>query len=98
MLLVYASYLQREVVAAMDEASRLYKEKIPIKKQYAKEEWEQMAKATTTIVRSFRKKEFNKMLAVADPANGDDFMAEVCFHANNSKILVMYFLIFGCNL
>jgi hypothetical protein len=88
-LVVYVSYLQREVVAAADEASRLYKEKIPMKKQSAKEEWEQMAKATASVVRSFRKKKIDKLLAVADPANGDDFMAEVCFHANNSKILVM---------
>ena len=44
-------------MAAADEASRLYKEKKnPIKKQSAKEECEQMAKATATIVRSFRKK------------------------------------------
>ena len=83
---------------AADEASRLYKEKNPIKKQSAKEEWEQMAKATASIIRSFRKKEFDKMLAVADPTNGNDFIAEVCFHANTSKILVMYFLNFGFNL
>jgi hypothetical protein len=30
------------------------------------------------------------MLAVADLANGDDFMMEVYFHANNSKILVIF--------
>ena len=85
-------------MTATDEASKLYKEKNPIKKQYAKEDWEQMAKATTTIIRSFRKKTFDKMLPVADPTNGDDFMAEICFYAHNCKILVMYFLIFGFNL
>ena len=36
-------------------------------------------------------KKFNQMPTVADPANGNDFMAKVCFHANNSKIFVMYF-------
>lgn len=93
-MFVYASYFQREVVAVADGAFRLYKEKTPIKKQFAKEKWEQMAKAIATIVRSFRKKEFNKMLAVADPAKEDDFMAEVCFHVTNSKIFVMYFFNF----
>ena len=43
-------------MAAADEASKLYKEKIPIKKQSTKREWEEMAKATTAIVISFRKK------------------------------------------
>ena len=78
-------------MAAADEASRLYKEKTPIKKQSAKGEWEEMAKATAAIVRSFRKKEFDKMLAVADPTNGDDFMVEVCSYAKFSKIIVMCF-------
>lgn len=67
-MLVYDSYLQREVVAAADEASRLYKEKNPIKKQSTKGEWEEMTKAIASIVRSVRKKEFDKLLAVSDPA------------------------------
>ncbi len=97
-MLVYDSYLQREVVAAADEASRLYKEKTPIRKQSAKGEWEEMTKATASIVRSVRKKEFDKLLAVSDPANGDDFMLEVCFCMNICKIYSMYFIIFGFNL
>lgn len=55
-MLVYDSYLQREVVAAADEASRLYKEKNPIKKQSTKGEWEEMTKAIASIVRSVRKR------------------------------------------
>jgi hypothetical protein len=86
------------VVAAADEASRLYKEKTPIKKQSAKGEWEEMTKATASIVRSVRKKEFDKLLAVSDPANGDDFMLEVCFHINICKIILMYFIIFDFDL
>ena len=91
MLLVYDSYLQREVVAAADEASRLYKENTPIKK-YAKGEWEEMAKATAAIVRSFKKNQSDKMLVVVHPPNGDDFMIDVCSYAKFSKIIVMYFI------
>ena len=97
-MLVYDSYLQREVVAAADEASRLYKEKTLIKKQSTKGEWEEMTKATTLIVKSVRKKEFDKLLAVSDPANGDDFMLEVYSYANICKIILIYFIIFGFDL
>ena len=80
-----------------DEASRLYKEKTPIKKQSAKGEWEEIRKATTAIVKSFRKKKFDKMLAVADPANGDDFMMEVCSYTNISKIIITCLSFYGFN-
>jgi hypothetical protein len=45
-----------------------------------------MAKATTSIVISFRKKKIDKIPAVADPANEDDFMAEVCFHPSGRSL------------
>lgn len=51
--LVYDSYLQGEMVVVADEASSLYKEKTPIKKQFVKGERKEMAKATTAVVRSF---------------------------------------------
>ena len=62
-----------------------------------KGEWEKMSKATAAIFRLFRKKEFDKMLAVADPANGDDFMVEVCSYTNISKIIIMCLRFFGFN-
>ena len=86
----YGCYLQREVVVVAYETSRLYKEKTPIKKQSVKGEWEEKAKGTPVIVRLFAKKN-DKMLAVADPANEDDFMVEVCSYANFSKIVVICF-------
>lgn len=45
------------------------------------------------------KKEFDKMLAVADLANGDDFMVEVCTYAVlKQKIIAMCFNFFNFNL
>ena len=76
-MLVHGSYLQRYVVVVEDEASRLYKEKSPIKKQSMKWQWEEMAKVIATIIKLFEN--FNKMLAISNLANGDDFMAYVYF-------------------
>ena len=62
-----------------------------------KGKWEKMSKATAAFFRLFRKKEFDKMLAVADPANGDDFMVEVCSYTNIPKIIIMCLRFFGFN-
>ena len=85
-------------MTAANKASKLYKEKIPIKKQSAKVEWEKMANDTVAIVKSFRKNKFHKMLAEADPTHEDDFMVEACSYANFLKIIVICFNYLGFDL
>ena len=70
---------QREIVAASDEAARAYKEKTPITEQTAAGVWDAMSAASTNMVDYIKKKDFTKYLAIANPKNGDDFLAEVSF-------------------
>ena len=70
---------QREIVAASDEAARAYKEKTPITEQTAAGVWDAMSAASTNMVDYIKKKDFTKYLAIANPQNCDDFLAEVSF-------------------
>lgn len=93
MLLAYDSYLQGEMVAVVDEASRLYKKKLQLKNNFAKGDRKEMAKATIAVVRSFWKKN-DKMFAVVDLTNEDDFMVGVCSYTKFSKIIVICFIFY----
>ena len=71
------SVFQREIVAASDEAARIYKENTPILEQTAAGVWDAMTAASNNMVDTIKKKDFTKYLAIANPKNGDDFLAEV---------------------
>ena len=64
-------------MAASDEAARIYKEKTPILEQTAAGVWDAMTAASKTMVDTIKKKDFTKLLAIANPRNGDEFLAEV---------------------
>ena len=60
-----------------EEASRKYNEKIPLQSRTTKGIWDVMQNATRKAVSSIRGKEFERLLAVANPANGFEFLDEV---------------------
>lgn len=64
-------------MAASEEACREYMDNTPLAQRSPRLELEAIANAVRKTVRAFRSKEFDKLLAVADPANGVDFVKEV---------------------
>ena len=80
------------MLVAGDKAFRLYK-KNSNKKIMCNRRVRKITKPTTTIVISIRNF-FDKMLAVMDPTNKEDFIMEVCSYANTFKIFLMFLLIY----
>ena len=64
-------------MAASEEACREYMDNTPLAQRSPRLELEAIANAVRKTVRAFRSKEFDKLLAVADPANDVDFVKEV---------------------
>lgn len=64
-------------MAASEEACREYKENTPLAQRSPRLELDAIANAVRKTVRTYRSKEFDKLLAVADPANGVHFVKEV---------------------
>jgi hypothetical protein len=64
-------------VAASEEACREYKENTPLAQRSPRLELDAIANAVRKTVRTYRSKEFDKLLAVADLANGVHFVKEV---------------------
>ncbi len=64
-------------MAASEEACREYRDNTPVAQRSPRLELEAIANAVRKTVRTYRSKEFDKLLAVADPANGIDFVKEV---------------------
>ena len=60
-----------------EEASRKYNEKTPLQSRTTKGIWDVTQNATRKVVSSIRGKEFERLFAVANPANGCDFLDEV---------------------
>jgi hypothetical protein len=79
---------QRNVVAALEEACRNYMDNTPLAQRSPRLELEAIANAVRKRVRAFRSKEFDKLLALADPANGIDFVKEVSLF-----IIILFFVI-----
>lgn len=83
--------LQREISVAADEAVRAYKDKTPLDEQTATGVWDAMTTASENMVESIKKKDFTKYLQLANPKNGDDFLAEV-----SSQTCHRHFFTFVC--
>jgi hypothetical protein len=64
-------------VAASEEACHEYRDNTPLAQRSPRLELQAIANAVRKTVRAYRSKEFDKLLAVADPANGIDFVKEV---------------------
>ena len=64
-------------MAASEEACREYKENTPLAQRSSRLELDAIANAVRKTVRTYRSKEFDKLLAVADPANAVHFVKEV---------------------
>jgi len=64
-------------VAASKETCCEYKENTPLVQRSPRLELDAIANAVRKTVRTYRSKEFDKLLAVADPANGVHFVKEV---------------------
>ena len=69
--------MQHEIATASDEACQEYKASTLVDLQTPKDVWEVMDKAAKAAIKTIRSQEFEKLLAVADPKNGDQFIAEV---------------------
>ena len=80
--------MQREVVVGIDEACRIYNETTPSLERSEQGLGEVISKTHTKIIKSIRIKEFEKLLAVADPGNGMEFLEEVYF-IHNVYILLL---------
>jgi hypothetical protein len=72
--------MQREVVVGIDEACRIYNETTPSVERSKQGLGEVILKTHTKIIKSIRTKEFEKLLIVADPGNGMEFLEEVNFN------------------
>lgn len=79
---------------ASDEAARAYMEKTSKEDQTANGIWDAMTKASQNMVQAIAKKDFTKYLAIANPKNGDDFLAEVRVYLISMQILLSHSLIF----
>jgi hypothetical protein len=64
-------------VVTSEEACREYKENTPLAQRSPRFELDAIANAVRKTVRTYRSKEFDKLLAVADPANGVHFVKDV---------------------
>jgi hypothetical protein len=69
---------QREIQLAADEAAREYHKKTPPEERTPTGVWHAMKTASQRFVKYQKVKDFDKYLATANPANGDDFMKQVC--------------------
>ena len=68
-------------MAASEEACRReYRDNTSVAQRSPRLELEAIANAVRKTVRTYMSKEFDKLLAVADPANGIDFVKEVSFY------------------
>ena len=65
---------------ALEKACREYRDKILLPQKFLRLKFEAIANAVRKILRSYRSKEFDKLLAIADPANGVDFIKDVSFY------------------
>ena len=74
--------MQYEVVLAIDEACRIYNETTPSVEKSEQRLGEVISKIHTKIIKNIRTREFEKLLAVADPGNGMEFLEEVNFNFN----------------
>ena len=63
-----------------EEASRKYNEKTPPQLKTVKGIWDVMQNATKNAISSICGKEFEELLAVANPANRIDFLDEVSYY------------------
>ena len=63
--------MQREVVVAIEEAYKIYNETMPSFERFEQRLGEVISKTHTKIIKSIRFREFEKLLAVADPENGN---------------------------
>lgn len=72
--------MQREITSIIEEAARKYNDKTPVESRTATGVWDVMQTATKKAISSIRGKELEKLLAVANPANGDEFMEEVSYY------------------
>ena len=63
-----------------EEAFRKYNGETPPQSRTANGIWDVMHNATKNAISSIRGKEFEKLLAVANPANGIDFLDEVSYY------------------
>ena len=75
---------------ASDEAARVYMEKTSREDQTASGIWDAMTKASDNMVQAIAKKDFTKYLAIANPKNGDDFLAEVRVYLILLQILLSH--------
>ena len=71
-LIIYLC-MQREVVVDIDEAYRIYNETTPSVERSEQGLGEVISKTHTKIIKNIRTKEFEKLLAVADPENEMEF-------------------------
>jgi hypothetical protein len=62
---------------AADDASRDYLKRTPEQERTADGIWNAMTKASEKLVKCIVAKDFEKYLSVANPKNGDEFIAEV---------------------
>jgi hypothetical protein len=74
--------MQHEIVVAIDEACKIYNETTPFVKNSEQLLGEVISKTHTKIIKSIRTREFEKLLVVADPRNGMEFLEEVNFNFN----------------
>ena len=86
--------MQCEVVVAIDEACKIYNETMPSVDRSEQRLREVISKKYTKIIRSIKTKEFEKLLAVASPGNGMEFLEEIYFNFNfNLFIMIFAYLI-----
>ena len=91
---ILCSRVKREIAVASDQAARAYKDNTPIEDQSGSGVWDAMTTAANNFVNAVKKKDFTKYLAIANPKNGDDFLAEVRASPLILELFASYFILF----
>jgi hypothetical protein len=75
----YPWQFQRRCAKVADEAQARYYDKTPENERTGHGVWSAMAEATAAEIKRIRVKDFDKMLAIANPELGKAFEQEVCY-------------------
>lgn len=83
--------VQCQIIGAIKDVMHKYNDKHPLKTRSTKGVWKVMKIDMTKAIGSIKGKELEKLLAVENPANGEEFFAEVSFlyiHTSTNLSLV----------